>query len=204
MKFLVIKANVRLGWNVPLSDGNEVRRGTSRIRLAEAAVIAGEVKRIADTCGPTLSIGVISFYASQRDLILEELKKQDLADEEDGGGIVIRRHYRETDSGEERLRVGTVDGFQGKEFDVVFLSIVRANDKLIPNAIGGIQREQRLNEKYGHLRLPNRLNVAMSRQRKLLIVVGDKRMAEVDEAEEAVPALAEFLNLCRKEAKNGT
>jgi len=188
--------------DVPMSDGKEDRRGTSRIRPVEATVIAREVKRIADNCGSTLSIGVISFYAAQRDLILEEFKSLGLSDEEDGG-IVIHRHYRETDSGEERLRVGTVDGFQGKEFDVVFLSIVRANDKLIPNALEDIQREQRLNDKYGHLRLPNRLNVAMSRQRKLLIAVGDKRMAEGDEAEEAVPALAEFLKLCRKEAENG-
>jgi superfamily I DNA and/or RNA helicase len=188
--------------DVPLQEGKEDRRGSSRIRLAEARAIAKEVKRIADTCGPTLSIGVISFYRAQCDLILEALVDQGLAEEEDGE-IRIARSYRQTESGDERLRVGTVDGFQGKEFDVVFLSIVRANDAVVSNQKEGNERERLLNGKYGHLRLANRLNVAMSRQRKLLIAVGDKRMAEGPESEEAVPALTAFLKLCREELANG-
>ena len=188
--------------DVPLQDGKEDRRGSSRIRLAEARAIANEVKRIADSCGPTLSIGVISFYRAQCDLILESLVDQGLAEEEDGE-IRIARSYRQTESGDERLRVGTVDAFQGKEFDVVFLSIVRANDAVVSDQKEGDERERLLNGKFGHLRLANRMNVAMSRQRKLLVAVGDKRMAEGPESEEAVPALAEFLKLCRKEMANG-
>lgn len=188
--------------DVPLQDGKEDRRGSSRIRLAEARVIAREVKRIADSCGPTLSIGVISFYRAQCDLILEALVEQGLAEEEDGE-IRIARSYRQTESGDERLRVGTVDAFQGKEFDVVFLSIVRANDSVVSDQKEGDARERLLNGKYGHLRLANRLNVAMSRQRKLLVAVGDIGMAEGPEAEEAVPALNAFLKLCREEMANG-
>ncbi|MGB2714762.1 MAG: AAA domain-containing protein [Vicinamibacterales bacterium] len=56
---------------------------------------------------------------------------------------------------EERLRVGTVDAFQGKEFDVVILSATRSN--LLP----AISEEDR-REKYGHLMLANRLCVAMA------------------------------------------
>jgi hypothetical protein len=189
-------------FDVPLQEGKEDRRGSSRIRQAEASAIAKEVKRIADTCGPTLSIGVISFYRAQCDLILEALVDQGLAEEEDGE-IQISRSYRQTESGDERLRVGTVDGFQGKEFDVVFLSIVRANDVVVPDQKEEKERERLLNGKYGHLRLANRLNVAMSRQRKLLVAVGDKRMVEGSLSEEAVPALTAFLKLCRKEHANG-
>jgi hypothetical protein len=43
----------------------------------------------------------------------------------------------------------------------------------------------------------------MSRQRKLLVAVGDKHMAEGPESEEAVPALTAFLKLCREEMANG-
>jgi hypothetical protein len=43
----------------------------------------------------------------------------------------------------------------------------------------------------------------MSRQRKLLVVVGDKRMAQEAESEDAVPALAKFLKLCQMEMTNG-
>lgn len=188
--------------DIPLSDGKEARHGSSRIRQAEASAIAREVKRIADSCGPTLSIGVISFYRAQCTLILDSLIDQGLA-EDDDGDVRISRAYRQTESGDERIRVGTVDAFQGKEFDVVLLSTVRANDIVISNQKEGIERERLLNSKYGHLRLANRLNVAMSRQRKLLIAVGDKSMAEGAEAEEAVPGLVAFLQLCDKETVNG-
>ncbi|MDO7895020.1 AAA domain-containing protein, partial [Pseudomonas aeruginosa] len=65
--------------------------------------------------------------------------------------------------------------FQGKEFDVVLLSCVRSFQ---PNRSGraaaseGDDRELQLNRQFGFLRLPNRMNVAMSRQRQMLICVG--------------------------------
>jgi superfamily I DNA and/or RNA helicase len=188
--------------DVPLQDGKEKFLKPGYERRAEAISIAKEVKRIADSCGPSLSIGVISFYRAQCDLILDALADEGLAEEEDGE-IRIARSYRQTESGDERLRVGTVDAFQGKEFDVVFLSIVRANDVVVPDQKEGEERERLLNGKYGHLRLANRLNVAMSRQRKLLVAVGAKRMAEGPESEEGVPALTAFLKLCREEMAHG-
>ncbi len=188
--------------DVPLQDGKEKYLSPGYERRAEATAIAKEVKRIADSCGPTLSIGVISFYRAQCDVILDAFVDEGLA-EDDDGEIRIARSYRQTDSGDERLRVGTVDAFQGKEFDVVFLSIVRANDVVVPDQKERPERERLLNGKYGHLRLANRLNVAMSRQRKLLVAVGDRRMAEGPWSEEAVPALTAFLKLCREEMANG-
>ena len=188
--------------DVSLIQGNEKRRGTSRIRLAEAEAIAREVKKMIDSEDNNTSIGVISFYKAQCDLILKEFVKQGLAEEEKGE-IIISRTYRQTESGEERLRVGTVDSFQGKEFDVVFLSIVRANDNSVTKQKNDHERDVLLTQKYGHLRVANRLNVAMSRQRKLLIAVGARIMAEGDEAKEAIPALVDFLKLCDKERSNG-
>jgi hypothetical protein len=188
--------------DVPLQDGKEKYLRPGYERWSEATAIAKEVKRIADSCGPTLSIGVISFYRAQCGLILEALVDKGLAEQEDGE-IRIARSYRQTESGDERLRVGTVDAFQGKEFDVVFLSIVRANDVVVPDQKEGHERERLLNKKYGHLRLANRLNVAMSRQRKLLVAVGDKRMADGPGSEEGVPALTAFLKLCGEEMAHG-
>ncbi|MDF5994147.1 AAA domain-containing protein [Pseudomonas aeruginosa] len=118
--------------DVSLQDGKERFLKPGYERRAEAISIAKEVKRIADSCGPSLSIGVISFYRAQCDLILDALADEGLAEEEDGE-IRIARSYRQTESGDERLRVGTVDAFQGKEFDLVFLSVVRANDVVIPD-----------------------------------------------------------------------
>ena len=56
-----------------------------------------------------------------------------------------------------RLTVHTVDGFQGQERDVVVISLVRANEA------GDI----------GFLRDLRRMNVAMTRARMKLVIVGD-------------------------------
>lgn len=55
------------------------------------------------------------------------------------------------------LTVQTIDGFQGQERDVVYISLVRSNNR------GEI----------GFLKDYRRMNVAMTRARKLLVVVGD-------------------------------
>lgn len=162
------------------------KSSTSWVRQIEAVKIAQEVKRIADEMGDTVSIGVISFYLAQSQLILKELAKLNIAERNDSGHYVISPKYAHTHDGEERIRVGTVDAFQGKEFDVVFLSVVRAGK----NKSGAYE--------FGHLRLANRLNVAMSRQRKLLIAVGDKQMVNHTQTKEQVPALYEFLQLCER------
>ncbi len=55
------------------------------------------------------------------------------------------------------LYVDTVDAFEGEEADVVILSLVRSNEA----------------ERIGFLKKAQRLNVAISRAKHLLIVVGD-------------------------------
>lgn len=172
--------------DMPSDDGLPKKQGTSWTRQCEAVKIAQEVKRIADEMGDIVSIGVISFYLAQSQLILKELAKLGIAERQENGQLVISPNYAFTADGEERIRVGTVDAFQGKEFDVVFLSVVRAGQ----NKSGSYE--------FGHLRLVNRLNVAMSRQRKLLIAVGDKQMANSNQAQNQVPALYEFLQLCER------
>lgn len=186
--------------DVPHEDGREDRGGgRSRLRAVEARAAARELKRIADAVGDSKSVGVVTFYSAQRDRILEELEPLGVTVREDGE-LQIAREYRRTRDAEERVRVGTVDAFQGMEFDIVLLSVVRSSRERLPlgsNPAAG--REAFLFAKYGHLRLPNRLNVAMSRQRSLLVAVGDRGVAEGEEAREAVPALAAFLDLCRGE-----
>src|ERR1035441_10194189 len=83
-----------------------------------------------------------------------------------------------------RVRIGSVDGFQGREFDVVFLSTTRSSRSSRAGAQGP--------NRFGFLVLPNRLCVAMSRQRKLLVAVGDAAMMTSAEGRAAVPTLAAF------------
>ncbi|XP_013857827.1 putative helicase mov-10-B.1 [Austrofundulus limnaeus] len=68
-----------------------------------------------------------------------------------------------------RKQVGTVEAFQGKEFNVILLSTVRRNPKLT---------EYNENINLGFLSNEKRFNVALTRARALLIVVGDPRLLE--------------------------
>ena len=129
--------------------------------------------------GKNLSFGVISFYKAQAELIKRQL-----------GQIM---------DDDKKLRIGTVDSFQGMEFDVVFLSIVRTfPQKWTPK---DDDREKQARGLFGHLCLYNRLNVSMSRQKKLLIVTGDSNLLKNDLAAEFIPGLVDFLKLCQTDGR---
>ncbi|MFW1480559.1 C-terminal helicase domain-containing protein, partial [Vibrio parahaemolyticus] len=118
---------------------------------------------------------MITFYAAQRDHIIEKMVDRKIMEYSSTGSSVLSE-FRMTkpNSGgnpEERFRVGSVDAFQGKEFDVVLLSTVRSWNE--PDEI----TQETVNAQLGFLRIPNRINVAMSRQKRLLIVVGDTSLA---------------------------
>ena len=175
--------------DVPLHRGAE-QSGRSKCRPVEAKIIAHEVRRLVEA-NPTLTSGVVAFYAAQVDEIGRAMLAEGLTERtEDGRGWEVAAGYRTTVDADgrrvERLRVGTVDAFQGREFDVVLLSVTRSN------ALPGETPEQH-RRKYGHLMLDNRLCVAMSRQKRLLVAVGDLSFVR-----EAGPlrALQEFARLC--------
>lgn len=196
--------------DVPTAMGPDQRSGKSRAREAEARCIAEEVQRLLQAGGDSLSIGVITFYAAQRELIMEKLAGLRIDDipvlESRNGSYEPHEHFKWARkvrgdgslSLEERLRVGSVDAFQGKEFDVVLLSCVRTFKpaKQHHPSDDPAEHEKQLNRQFGFLRLPNRMNVAMSRQRQMLICVGDAALATAPDAQEAVPALAAFHQLC--------
>jgi len=174
--------------DVPQREGGERGRRRSRYRPSEARRVAALARSIL-AADESLSVGVIAFYSAQVDEIASELARRDMVEER-------RDDWRVRDAwrtgrgrnGEvmERFRLGTVDAFQGKEFDVVILSVTRSNE--MPSESDAHRRR-----KYGHLLLENRLCVAMSRQRRLLIVVGDLDFVR---SAEALPALRSFVTLC--------
>lgn len=180
--------------DVPISKGSESKSGTSRIREAEAKTIADEAKRILES-DSTITLGVITFYRAQAELILDYLMEIGVADRDPETGVVgifsDQWKFTTNKSGDpvERLRVDTVDAFQGKEFDVSMLSTVRTPGKNIAVA----------DRAFGHLRIMNRLCVALSRQRKLLIVVGDRKsLVEHPLANTHIKPLCAFSEMCTK------
>ena len=97
-------------------------------------------------------IGIISFYGQQ------VKKLQDV------------RRYAQKELGLP-IRLKTVDKFQGMERNIIIVSTVRS-DKLIK---GGLVEK---NADIGFAKAPERLNVALSRARRLLIVVGNLKFFE--------------------------
>lgn len=105
-------------------------------------------------------VGIISFYGNQIKK-LKEVKK-----------------YAENDL-KIPIRLNTVDKFQGMERNILIVSTVRsdmindeATGKAVPNTKG---REGGGYSPWGFADSPERLNVALSRARRLLIVVGNRQ-----------------------------
>jgi len=188
--------------DVPNSQGKEaVLPSRSRQRVSEAKVIAEHVNKwIGSEEGSGLSFGVISFYKAQVFAVYEALQKFGITERAQDGTWQICQEHRFLENGEERLRIGTVDAFQGMEFDIVFLSMVRSQDmNALPPHIRNEEDYKKKQQKiFGHLMSENRLCVSMSRQKKVLAIVGDSVLANTQIAEDAVPALKNFYNLCHE------
>ncbi|HEY6537947.1 MAG TPA: AAA domain-containing protein, partial [Candidatus Dormibacteraeota bacterium] len=120
-----------------LRGGRERRGAGGALRNdAEVRVCAQVVRILDERADPGLSLAVIAMYADQVDRLRQALS---------------RRHFRRS------IRIDTVDSFEGREEDMVVISLVRSNER----------------GRIGFLRVPNRLNVAISRARRLVVCVGD-------------------------------
>jgi superfamily I DNA and/or RNA helicase len=89
---------------------------------------------------PAISIGIISPYKEQREWLKDNI-----------GDVEFDKTKLES------LSVKTIDGFQGEERDVIYISLVRSNEK----------------QEIGFLNDLRRMNVAITRAKKKLVVIGD-------------------------------
>lgn len=155
-----------LAWiDMPISDQCPAEvRNQSVSRPCEVERIQKELAMVLAK-NSDYKIGIITFYSAQAKLL------NDMVQDRFPGDV-------------HRIRVGTVDAFQGKEFDVVFLSVVRAN------------REEDMRKRVGFLNNDNRLCVAFSRAKRLLIAVGDASTVAFDGEKEYVRALHQMYLKC--------
>ena len=175
---------VAISINIPNIKGEEKKQNGSTFRPIEAKETIRRAKEILDT-DPSISVGIITFYSRQVTELFTEAEKTGMTEKNESGDYIITKPYQKTIKAEERFRIGSVDAFQGKEFDVVILSLVRSNKIQIKNS-------KDIRGKYGFLTSYNRLNVAMSRAKKLLIAVGDEEMFKIQQAEEHIFGLYAF------------
>uniref|UniRef100_UPI0025EC8476 DEAD/DEAH box helicase n=1 Tax=uncultured Fusobacterium sp. TaxID=159267 RepID=UPI0025EC8476 len=191
-------------YDVPYTDEyREVTRSKSKVRTKEAEEIAKFIyKHIDSKEAEGKSFGIITFYREQVEEIYKELSKEKNLAYKDQKLIVEKQkngEYKISDSysnlGYEKLRIGSVDSFQGMEFNYVCLSMVRSNKNPLKD-------EKDVRSKFGFLTNPNRLCVAMSRQKELLVMFGDSQMLEEGEYSDIKP-LQDFLRMCKEEREYG-
>lgn len=136
---------------------SEESSGKSKYRDCEVQQVYHELQQI-EHRSPDSSIGIITFYRDQMTRIQQIVESQ----------FPDQLHH---------IQVGTVDAFQGKEFDIVILSTVRCNR----------MRDDR--QHVGFLADSNRLCVAFSRARKLLLIIGDAKTVTTIDAFKKVLAI---------------
>ncbi|KAK6201458.1 P-loop containing nucleoside triphosphate hydrolase protein [Scheffersomyces amazonensis] len=114
----------------------------SKYNEMECLVVIQHVKHLLESGVLSNHIGIISPYNGQVTLLKKSFQLE-----------------MEKDSrlGFENVEISTVDGFQGREKEVIIISLVRSNDI----------------REVGFLRDKRRLNVAMTRAKRQLCVVGD-------------------------------
>lgn len=208
-----IEGKAALWLDVPYSEQSKERRNSakSRYRKLEAEKIAEQLKRWIDSDqGKALSFGVISFYKAQVQEIFKALAQYGITEQietENSKDWVISQDYamlhdQQGRPLEERLRIGTVDSFQGMEFDVVLLSMVRtlSTKEVMRKHIESPKDQQGV---FGHLMSKNRLCVSMTRQKKALVVVGDAALVQTALAEQAIPELQAYHQLCCSDELGG-
>jgi len=132
------------------------------VNVAEAKVIVEAIDDIAKGLASIphpddryWEIAVISFYKAQAAAIQKALRVSDVV--ESNGWRFVDKKTKSV-----RIEVNVVDRFQGREADVVLLPMTRANKR------GSL----------GFMTVLNRINVATSRARHRLILIGNARQLE--------------------------
>lgn len=152
------------------TDSPELLDGTSRVNYGEIEAIRDVLTKFRQSedfekyqsfwSNPEeRQIGLISFYGKQIKLLQN-----------------LRQEFSDIP-----IRVSTVDRFQGMERNIIIVSMVRSNriatdkkQKADINLYGelGFPKQEEL----GFAQSPNRLNVALSRAKRLLIIVGNSEL----------------------------
>ena len=130
---------------VDVGDGNSALEAASKVSQAQALVTLKLVRELLALGVPAREIGVIAPFRAQVSAIRQRLERLSPADAPD----------------DERVIVDTVDRFQGGERAVMLLSF---GGRAVSQARG-----------LAFLADPNRLNVALTRARRKLILIGERK-----------------------------
>ncbi len=149
---------------------------------AEADKVVELLKKILNQRQSNETVGIITFNASQRDLINDVL--DDECSKDTDFGKIVGNEMKRYDNGEDTgLFIKNIESVQGDERDIIIFSIGYAK-----NSEGKLmQRFGWLNNRGGE----NRLNVAISRAKKKIIIVSsfDPKDLEVEDKKNDGPRI---------------
>lgn len=126
-----------------LENREDEQKGTGKINRCSVEYIRKTLYKLCEQIKEqnlVYSIGVITPYKAQKELLEQEIKPKDF----DGF----------------KIDIGTVDGFQGSDRDIIIYDCVRSSKGKKSAKIDFIADEKRL-------------NVSLSRAKRLLIIIGD-------------------------------
>ena len=143
------------------TDSPEILVGTSRVNPTEVDIVTKIISKLSEDEGylnfknywkddDEKEIGVITFYGAQKQLLQKAIPSN------------------------MDCRISVVDRFQGMERNIIICSLVRSNK--IAESETSIEEtfiDNKGDFSLGFAQSPNRLNVALSRAKRLLIIVGN-------------------------------
>lgn len=148
-------------------DREDTQAGTGKINHCNASIILHTLKILLDKSKEqnlSHSIGIITPYRAQTNLLKERLK---------GIKAEFKELYADKAEMDKDLRngfdIGTVDSFQGSDRDIIIYDCVRSSKAKNSKE----DRDKRSGGKIDFIADGKRLNVSLSRAKKLLIIIGD-------------------------------
>lgn len=157
------------------SDKQDSQQGTGKINRCNAKIICntlGLLKERILASGTIKDIGIITPYKDQSNLLKDTLKS-------------IKDEYKKANIS---IDIGTVDSFQGSDRDMIIYDCVRSSKAKNTQQT----QKKRQGSKIDFIADEKRLNVSLSRAKKLLLIIGDKeylRTASVSEGENPFSAI---------------
>lgn len=156
------------------SDKEDKQEGTGKINHCNAKIIDNGLKCLKNEIlsSEIKDIGIITPYKHQSSLLNGRLKS-------------IQEEYKKAGIS---IDIGTVDSFQGSDRDMIIYDCVRSSKTKNTQQT----QKKRQGSKIDFIADEKRLNVSLSRPKKLLLIVGDKeylRTASVSDGENPFSAI---------------
>ncbi|CAI2307041.1 unnamed protein product [Caenorhabditis sp. 36 PRJEB53466] len=170
-----------------ISDQTRAQGAFTYANRAEVEIVVAHYSRLLEVGVKPESVAVITPYRGQLEDVMTALtawRQKILTDDENADENEKRkkRNLRPILENFDAFRVGTVDRYQGQEFDVVIFSLVRSNPKL---TLGFVQDTRRL-------------NVALTRAKLQFVLIGNGFMM-MKSNEEKIRQL--FILFCKEKKR---